>query len=243
MLVTWRIRKAKPVDSSSPRVSFCTDVKAKRKKKDSTKNPSNSHRFPTTLDTYHSPLHPRLPKPLRLPHILLTLIPTHLIPPIPTLNIPLPPRCRQPRYTVLTLSIPQPPETPLTPSIYRSGTRSRVRGSTVLSLVARVIPCFPREVGAAEQSGKGREAGADDADVELDGAEDDDGDCVPDIVLFAAEDDAEIEGDDGAEAGAVYWKKGERLASIIPDFCIEVSNPKLLIACRNACSFCKKIVE
>lgn len=65
-----------------------------------------------------------------------------------------------------------------------------------------VIAPFRRAGWAAEERGKGGEAGANDADVEFDRRDDEDGDHVPDIVPGPDQDDAVVEGDDRAEASA-----------------------------------------
>lgn len=102
------------------------------------------------------------------------------------------------RYTVFTLHVSQPPETPLTTSTWRrSANRFRV---PTIGDIAR-LRFAGEDRGTAEERREGREAGADEADVELDSTEDENGNYVPDVVRFAEENDAIVEGDDGGEAG------------------------------------------
>lgn len=79
-----------------------------------------------------------------------------------------------------------------------------MRTSGIGRAVGQVAGFGLKAVGTtAEEGGEGGEAGADDADVEFDGADDEDGDDVPDVIVAADEDDAVVQGDDRAEAGAV----------------------------------------
>lgn len=147
-------------------------------------------------------LHPRLPEPLlSSPNILLfSLEPPDFILNLLTFIFSLSTSLQR-RHAVPAIHILQPPEAAFARSVRRHRRAALGRRIVTAGDVARFRSAGSK-LGAAEKGGQGGEAGADEANVELDGAEDDGGDRVPNVVGLVEKDDAVGERDDGAAAGA-----------------------------------------